>query len=121
MLQTTQKSVSLSSIIPRIFANLAPYRVLLVLIRDMGNLPCPQCLVLKLDLGDLGKQRDRKIHEQSAGVDDDIRRFNVKLAQDRIYECGVGVTSVHIDVILKLQSLVPTIVHESYFHPSSYF
>ncbi|KAI0666517.1 hypothetical protein C8Q78DRAFT_984030 [Trametes maxima] len=86
-----------------------PEKVLLATVRDMGNCPCPRCLVPKEQIAALGTARDRDIREHKTRVDDHQRRSTVQLARAFILEKGLGVNSVAVEGLLKPQSLVPTL------------
>ncbi|KAI0362804.1 hypothetical protein OH77DRAFT_89642 [Trametes cingulata] len=96
---------------PRFFTYSADYpeKVLLATIRDMGNCPCPRCLVAKDAISAVGTARDMTTRVRKARIDDDDRRFKVNLARSFIYEKGKGIGSVAVENLLKPQSLVPTI------------
>ncbi|CDO77698.1 hypothetical protein BN946_scf184969.g49 [Trametes cinnabarina] len=86
-----------------------PEKVLLATIRDMGNCPCPRCLVPKDHICELGTSRDQVIRDRKARVDDDVRKAIVQQARDFIMKKGLGVNSTAVEAILKPQSLVPTL------------
>ncbi|KAL1939913.1 hypothetical protein VTO73DRAFT_9613 [Trametes versicolor] len=78
---------------PRFFTYSADYpeKVLLATVRDMGNCPCPRCLVLKSDIHLVARQAD------------------VNAARALIYNKGKGITSVPVERYLKETSQVPVI------------
>ncbi|KAI0703342.1 hypothetical protein C8T65DRAFT_258430 [Cerioporus squamosus] len=96
---------------PRFFSYSADYpeKVLLATIRDMGNCPCPRCLVRKQDINAVGTPQDMETRVNNARHDDEERRQKVAAARNLIYEKGRGVGSKPVDELLKAQSLVPTV------------
>ena len=87
--------------------------MLLGSIWDLGRCPCPQCLVLKEDIGKLGTPRDRATRLQKR-FDDDTWRFNVKATRRIIYIDGYVVNSDAVDALLKDYSMTLTEVCFSY-------
>ena len=83
-------------------------RVLIATIRDMGNLPCPRCLIPKGDISRLGLPTDIKIRERKRRTDSLQYRNKVEGARDIIYKQGFTVNSEAVERILKPESLVPT-------------
>ncbi|KAI0647705.1 hypothetical protein C8Q79DRAFT_999321 [Trametes meyenii] len=94
----------------RIFTYSADYpeKVMLATVRDMGNCPCPRCLVPKEKICELGTSRDQDARDQKKRVDDEERKAMVQLAQTLILEKGLGVNSTAVEGLLKARSLVPT-------------
>src|SRR5690348_6740664 len=78
----------------------------MVTIRDLGLCPCPRCLVPQQGLEAMGQIRDEKIRAKPRTVLVD----DVKLARKFIYEFGYGISSVHVERLLKATSAVPTLV-----------
>ncbi|KAI0357196.1 hypothetical protein OH77DRAFT_141434 [Trametes cingulata] len=95
---------------PRFFTYSADYpeKALLATIRDMGNCPCPRCLVAKDAISAVGTPRDMSLRVRKARVDDVDRRYKVNLARSFIYEQGKGIASAAVENLLKPESLVPT-------------
>ncbi|CDO76810.1 hypothetical protein BN946_scf185033.g7 [Trametes cinnabarina] len=95
----------------RIFTYSADYpeKVLLATIRDMGNCPCPRCLVPKDRICEIGTPQDKVARERKARVDDASRKAIVQQARGFIMSKGLGVNSTAVEAILKPQSLVPTL------------
>ncbi|KAI9067490.1 hypothetical protein FKP32DRAFT_1673036 [Trametes sanguinea] len=95
---------------PRFFTYSADYpeKVLLATIRDMGNCPCPRCLIPKNQISALGSRHDMQLRTQSARTDDSSRWYDVAKAHSLIYEKGKGIGSSAVEAILKPRSLVPT-------------
>ncbi|KAH9854399.1 hypothetical protein C2E23DRAFT_726443 [Lenzites betulinus] len=96
---------------PRFFTYSADYpeKVLLATVRDMGNCPCPRCLVAKDNINAVGTMRDMSTRVQKLRVDSVDRRFKVNTARLFIYEQGKGIGSTVVENLLKPQSLVPTV------------
>lgn len=84
------------------------YRVLLMCLRTMGRCPCPRCLIKKDQIGELGTKRDMKQRQEQSRQDCADRRETIAMAHRRIYERGYSISSVHIERLLGLESLVPT-------------
>jgi hypothetical protein len=95
--------------------SLIAFRILLAGIRNMGNCPCPRCLVTKADLHKLGSTSDRAQRVSKARVDDHIRRFNIAQARSAIYDDNLQVSSAAVESFLKPESLLPTRVCHSLF------
>ncbi|KJA21682.1 hypothetical protein HYPSUDRAFT_111821, partial [Hypholoma sublateritium FD-334 SS-4] len=94
----------------RIFAYSADYpeKVLLTSIRNMGNCPCPRCLIPKNLLDQLGTKHDHSQRTRLARVDNLRYRVKISSARDIIYKQNRSVDSDFVDAILKEESLVPT-------------
>ncbi|CDO69407.1 hypothetical protein BN946_scf184791.g2 [Trametes cinnabarina] len=94
----------------RIFTYSADYpeKVLLATVRDMGNCPCPRCLVPKEKIAELGTSRDQDSRVRLMRRDDRARQTTVQRARNLILEKGLGVNSSAVEALLKPQSLVPT-------------
>ncbi|KIL55624.1 hypothetical protein M378DRAFT_1041652 [Amanita muscaria Koide BX008] len=94
---------------PRIFTYSADYpeKVLIALIRDMGNCPCPRCTVNKQSIRGMGTADDRAVRQSSrrANYKDYFKR--VSAARKLIYEDGYVVNSDKVDELLKEGSWVP--------------
>jgi hypothetical protein len=82
-------------------------RVLLATIRDMGNCPCPQCLVPKTDFHRLGLLSDvsHRISQMRSYM-----REKVSAAHAAIYKFGSPIKGTVPEAYLKAMSLVPTFV-----------
>ncbi|KAF7432593.1 hypothetical protein PC9H_004535 [Pleurotus ostreatus] len=95
---------------PRFFTYSADYpeKVLLLLIRDMGNCPCPRCLVKKSAIRALGTPADISQRHNGKRVDSKILHAKVSKARKLIYKQGYTVNSKLVDDLLKSESLVPT-------------
>ncbi|KAJ2987670.1 hypothetical protein NUW54_g9360 [Trametes sanguinea] len=96
---------------PRFFTYSADYpeKVLLATIRDMGNCPCPRCLVTKDAISAVGTARDMDARVRKVRVDDVNRRFKVARARSFVYDQHRGIGSKAVEELLKPESLVPTI------------
>lgn len=95
---------------PRFFTYSADYpeKVLLLLIRDMGNCPCPRCLVKKSAICALGTPADMKQRQDGKRVDSCALHMKIAKARKLIYQQGYVVNSKLVDDLLKPESLVPT-------------
>ncbi|KAI8973085.1 hypothetical protein BD414DRAFT_425210 [Trametes punicea] len=96
---------------PRFFTYSADYpeKVLLATIRDMGNCPCPRCLVPKDAISAVGTTRDIRLRSHNIRVDDVDRRYKVNRARTFIYDQRRGIGSKAVEDLLKARSLVPTV------------
>ncbi|KJA21107.1 hypothetical protein HYPSUDRAFT_141225, partial [Hypholoma sublateritium FD-334 SS-4] len=94
----------------RIFAYSADYpeKVLLSTIRNMGDCPCPRCLIPKKHAHWLGTKRDKRQRISLARVDNLHHRVNISSARKIIYQDNRTVDSIFIQRILQPKSLVPT-------------
>ncbi|KJA25469.1 hypothetical protein HYPSUDRAFT_94104, partial [Hypholoma sublateritium FD-334 SS-4] len=94
----------------RIFAYSADYpeKILFSTIRNLGNCPCPRCLISKSHAHELGTKRDKKQRINHARVDDLHYRVKISSARDIIYTSKRSVSSKAVEDFLKTQSLVPT-------------
>ena len=55
------------------------------MICNFGSCPCPQCLIPKSKIPEVGTAPDKQWHEKSRRVDDFNRNWNVSLARDLNY------------------------------------
>lgn len=85
-------------------------RVIIATIRNLGDCPCPRCLVKKEELDQLGTVTDILIRETKARRDDDARRDLVESAISKIATQGVALSGKVIENLLKPQSLQPVMV-----------
>lgn len=83
-------------------------RITIVLIRDMGNFPCPKCLVPKSELAELGTTHDEQSRISHARHDNKELREKVEQARTLIYQKGYAVNNKRVESILADESLVPT-------------
>lgn len=98
-----------------------PSRILLSSIRNMGNCPCPRCLIPKDRAHLLGTKRDKSQRISIARVDNQCYRAKISSARDLIYIKNRAVDSVPVQRFLKQQSLVPTEVGTFLLSSSSAF
>lgn len=83
-------------------------RIAIVTIRNLGQSPCPRCLVKKDDIHHLGKPKDMNTRTENARTDSDARRKTIDDARFAIYEQHCAVDSKRVDDLLKEDSLLPT-------------
>ena len=83
-------------------------RVLIATIRDMGNYPCPRCLVPKKQISNLGSLSDMNNRVRKSRKDDLEYKVKVESARNIIYRQKYSVNSEAVENILKPESLVPT-------------
>ena len=106
ILQTIQRSQSFCLI--NFVKMLTNNRVLIATIRDMGNLPCPRCLVPKTQISNLGTPRDTNTRTKKIRKDNLEYRCKIECAREIIYKQKYSVNSEAVENILKPESLVPT-------------
>lgn len=88
---------------------------MLATIRNLGDCPCPRCLI-PLTLAHLfGTPEDKEYRTNKARVDDRSRQTKISKARKLIYgkitkkkDTNFGVNSAAVERLLKDQSLVPT-------------
>lgn len=85
-------------------------RILIATIRNLGNCPCPRCLIPLDRVHNLGMARDRTQRVTLARIDDNQRRSKVSGARRIIYEENLQVNCSAVENLLKETSLVPTTV-----------
>ena len=83
-------------------------RVLLATIRDMGDRPCPRCLVPKDKLDLMGTVLDN-VYRIGHGIRIYFKNTFEK-ARRLIYFRAKGISSVAVEALLKETSSVPTLV-----------
>ena len=93
-------------------------RILIASIRNLGNRPCPRCLIPLSHVHNMGMARDMIQRETMARVDDIHRRTSVNAARRVIYEKNFQVNSTGVENMLQDMSLVPTAA--SYIHSLIY-
>lgn len=88
---------------------------MLATIRNLGDCPCPRCLVPLSQANKFGTPEDRQSRVSEAQVDDNVRQTKVSKARKLIYgkpgakkNANYGVGSAAVERLLKKQSLVPT-------------
>lgn len=84
------------------------FRVLVATIRDLGPCPCPRCAIPKVRFIELATMNDMEARESMARHDTQDRQQKVADARALIFNQGYAVNSVHIEALLKNESLVPT-------------
>ncbi|KAI0055213.1 hypothetical protein BV25DRAFT_1815943, partial [Artomyces pyxidatus] len=94
---------------PRIFTYSADYpeKILLASIRNLGNCPCPRCLVSLSRVHQIGTETDMIERKTRARTDDPQRQEKVEAARRLIYERNLQVASDAVEAWLKEESLVP--------------
>ena len=85
-------------------------RVAIVGIRNMGDHPCPRCLVPIGDIHKMGSPEDMTSREENRRKDDDERKKKVEDARRIIHEQNYSVNTTEVERLLKPMSLVPTTV-----------
>lgn len=85
-------------------------RILLASIRNLGQRPCPRCLVQISSVHKLGMRSDMRQRTVNARQDDIRRQSRVISARRLIYNKNHQVTSSAVEGLLKNESLVPTSV-----------
>ncbi|KIO27586.1 hypothetical protein M407DRAFT_23129 [Tulasnella calospora MUT 4182] len=95
---------------PRIFTYSADYpeKVLIAAIRNLGNCPCPLCLVHRDDIYLLGTVQDQETRSGHPRMDDADHQRRVQLARDIIYKQGYAPGNEHGELFLKEDSSVAT-------------
>lgn len=84
------------------------FRILIASIHNIGNCPCPRCLIpLKL-VHNVGSTVDMMQRHSMARIDDQERRSLVSAARVHIYEGNLQVNSAVVEKLLQPKSLVPT-------------
>ena len=89
-------------------------RILIASIRNLGNCPCPRCLIPLNRVHNLGMARDRTQRVTLARVDNSQRRNKISTARTLIYEKNLQVNCTAVEDLLKEMSLVPTTVRAIY-------
>ncbi len=83
-------------------------RVLLSSIRNMGNCPCPRCLIPKDSADRLGTKSDQRRRITLARKDHPQYRVQISSARDIIDQQNRSVDSEFVQRLLRPESLVPT-------------
>lgn len=76
----------------------------------MGSCPCPRCTVAKEDIPGLGTLVDMATRVEKRRADTADRQNRIEKARELIYKDGYVVNSTRVDDLLKVDSLVPTVV-----------
>lgn len=79
-------------------------------IRNLGNCPCPRCLLPLGCVHNLGKARDTMQRVSMARVDSNQSRSKILTARKLIYEKNIPVNGASIERLLRETSLVPSMV-----------
>lgn len=87
------------------------YRVLIANVRNLRGCPCPRCLIPKVKLQDVATENDMHQHSILACCDTVERREKIFSSWKLIYEGKYVVDTPQVEALLKLESLVPMIVH----------
>ena len=86
------------------------FRVLIATIRNLGNCPCPRCLIPKFHVHLLATESDLLQRGLSSRSDTAHRREKIMSARKLIYEKHYAVDAAQVEALLKDESLVPTMV-----------
>lgn len=93
-------------------------RVLIANIRNLGNCPCPRCLVSKDQIPLVATETDMLRRQSFMRKDTPERQEKVAAAREFIYEGQYVVDAAQVERLLKDESLVPTEVRAaSVLHP----
>ena len=82
-------------------------RVLMACIRNLGNYPCPRCLITKEQINGLGTVVDGKRRAKLRQWTEKYQ-VNIEHARRIIYQYGYVVNSKAVDTIIGNESLTPT-------------
>ncbi|THG95202.1 hypothetical protein EW026_g6403 [Hermanssonia centrifuga] len=95
---------------PRFFTYSADYpeRILLACIRFLGRCPCPNCLVLKSRVPDMGTKYDRKRQSENGRKDTTFVQMLIAKARKLIFQFGKSITSKAVECKIQPTSLLPT-------------
>ena len=85
-------------------------RVLIANIRNLGQCPCPRCLIPKIQVQDVATDSDILQRSILARCDTMERREKISAARRLIYEAQYVVDTPQVENLLKPESLVPTVV-----------
>ncbi len=83
-------------------------RMLMTCLKFLAECSCPHCLILKLKTPYLGMKSDMQDQVKLKRVDNKDLHHNIDLVQEWLFVDGTNISSVAIDRILQLKSLVPT-------------
>lgn len=107
--------MSFSSEILGVSQSLQIFRAALATIRNLGDCPCPRCLIPITLAHNFGTPEDRHYRIHKARIDDRDRQTKVSKARKLIYgktggkkNTNFGVGSAAVERLLKDQSLIPT-------------
>lgn len=85
--------------------------MLIANIRNLGGCPCPRCCIPKENLQKVATPTDMSQREALSRHDTADRRAKIISARRLIYEGQYNVDTPQVEVLLKPESLVPTIVN----------
>ena len=88
-------------------------RILIACIRNLGTCLCPRCLIPKDRVQNLATERDYLQRKVLACTDTIERQAKVIEARKLIYDKNYAVDTLHVEALLKSESLVPTFVSSS--------
>ena len=91
-------------------------RALLATIKNLGQYPCPRCLIPKKKIDVVGTPSDVRRHKNRAHKDDDRRRGDVKNVRKLMFERGCSIQNKLVKNLLNSRSLVLTRVCTLYYH-----
>ncbi|EIW73873.1 hypothetical protein CONPUDRAFT_68217 [Coniophora puteana RWD-64-598 SS2] len=84
-----------------------PEKIILCTIKFLGQMPCPRCFVLKVNIPDMGTRKDMECR-QNIRTDTMQRQELVQKARNKIFKKGCPVNSKKITSLLGKYSYVPT-------------
>lgn len=88
------------------------HRILISSIRNLGNCPCPRCLIPLSRVCNLGMARDKAQRISLARTDNIQRHTRVYAARKLIYEKNHRVNSAAVESMLREMSFVPNAVSD---------
>ena len=106
--QTIQKGRALSHVYVRLLKT--GHRVLIANIRNLGQCPCPRCLIPKVKFQEVATENDILQCAILARCDTEERREKISSARQLIYEGQYVIDTPRVETLLKPESLVPTVV-----------
>lgn len=83
-------------------------RVTIVGIRNMGDHPCPRCLVSLTDINKLGTPADMTMRRENRREDNEAQKCKIETARKIIHKGNYSVNTTEVEKLLKPTSLVPT-------------
>lgn len=83
-------------------------RVVVVGIRNLGDHPCPRCLVALSDVHEMGTPKDMAMRSEQCRKDDPERKKKVDDARAIIRRHNYSVNTDEVEKLLKPTSLVPS-------------
>ena len=100
----------ISSVPVTLYSSFIIYRILIASIHNLGNCPCPRCLIPLSHVHNLGTTRDMAQRIMLARADNIQRSIRVSATRGLIYEKNLQVNSAAVENLLQEMSLVPTAV-----------